>query len=1057
MLCRQDSLFALAHSAMVERLLFARHALWVACTVLLAGTPLLGCARFEPSAGTHDNASGALYRAERQLTFAGRRSGEGYFDSSGENIVFQSERDPKNPFYQIYRMNLESGATTRISSGRGKTTCGWIDPGGAVLFASTHLDPDAESKQEKEFEARAAGKGPRYAWNYDPNYDLFLTRDGREPEQLTTAFGYDAEGSVSPDGRFIVFSSNRHAFDEALAPETREQLAENPSYFIDLYLLDRESGQIRRLTWAPGYDGGPFFSPDGERIVWRRFSLAGDRAEIHTIALDGTDEQVLTRLDAMSWAPFYHPSGDYIVFTTNLHGFDNFELYLVDAEGKSDPVRVTQREGFDGLPVFSPDGDRLLWTSNQTANEKSQLFFADWNDSAARKRLGLPPLSARVQRSGPLSLPATRHDSISPVDLAAHVRALTDDRTAGRRAGTPGEALASDYLARFMESMGLEAAGADGQYLHPFTFTSGISLGADNELRLTRKASEDGKGSETRRLEVDRDWRPLAFSRTGEIPSSAIVFVGYGLVAPERANTGHHVPKAGLSGQADHSEGGRHPDQNALDAYANLDLNDRWVMIFRDLPPSLEGPDRQHFQRYASLRYKAMVARDHGARGVLFVSGPLGRFRNPLVPLRFDASLAGTRIAVLSINDELAEHLLSGQNESLEALQLQAGRLFEHAPKDSDPTTPRAAFSPFEIDTMRLAARVDLEIGHGTGHNVLGRLQVGRQPSRETILLGAHYDHLGHGQGSASLASGDEVGGIHAGADDNASGVAVLLEIAEELKHRQETGIALGERDFVFAAWSGEELGLLGSARWVADHVDPHASDPHTSAPLHGASPAEGVVAYLNFDMVGRLRDNLVIQGLGSSPAWPSLLESAAAPLELSILPQNDSYLPTDATSFYTSGIPILSVFTGIHSEYHTPRDTIEFLNFEGATQIAKLGSRIAQSLSRRVDPPRYHAQTSPSTDQTRSGFRVFLGTVPDYAEGGVTGVRLTGVAREGPAEKAGLRGGDIIVEVDERPIDNLYDYTYALEALRVGEPASIIVVRDGERITLEIVPGSRD
>jgi S1-C subfamily serine protease len=132
-------------------------------------------------------------------------------------------------------------------------------------------------------------------------------------------------------------------------------------------------------------------------------------------------------------------------------------------------------------------------------------------------------------------------------------------------------------------------------------------------------------------------------------------------------------------------------------------------------------------------------------------------------------------------------------------------------------------------------------------------------------------------------------------------------------------------------------------------------------------------------------------------------------------------------------------------------------LNFDGAAQIAKLGSRIAQSLSRRVDPPRYHAQKSPSTDQTRSGFRVFLGTVPDYAQGGVTGVRLTGVAREGPAEKAGLRGGDIIVEVDERPIDNLYDYTYALEALRVGEPASIIVVRDGERITLEIVPGSRD
>lgn len=1034
-LCRNDSRFTRPLSAALAPVLLRGFILFLGCTLFL------GCATNGAPRGTRSDANGALYRAERQLTFAGRRSGEGYFDPSGESIVFQSERDPENPFYQIYRMNLESGATTRISNGIGKTTCGWIDAQDAVLFASTHLDPAAESKRKKELETRAAGKRPRYAWNYDPNYDLFMAREGQEFEQLTTAFGYDAEGSVSPDGRLIAFSSNRHAFDEALAPETREQLAENPSYFIDLYLLDRDSGQIRRLTSEPGYDGGPFFSPDGQRIVWRRFSLEGDRAEIHTIALDGTDERILTRLDAMSWAPFYHPSGDYIVFTTNLHGFDNFELYLVDVEGKSDPIRVTNREGFDGLPVFSPDGNKLLWTSNQTLTKESQLFFADWNDSAARRRLGLPASRPQAQRTGPLELPPTQHASISPADLESHVRALTDDRTAGRRAGTAGEALASDYLARFMQSIGLEAAGADGRYLHPFEFTSGIAVGDDNELQLTMN------GSDAQRPEIDTDWRPLAFSRSGEIPASPIVFAGYGLIAPERAGA---TPQAASAGMTDLT---RHPDKNAFDAYADLDATDRWVMVFRGLPPSLEGPDRQHFQRYASLRYKAMVARDHGARGVLFVSGPLGKFRNPLVPLRFDASLAGTRIAVLSISDELAARLLSDEDRNLEELQLDASRPFENPSSTSDLTEPGESFSPFEIASARLAARVDLETMHAAGNNVLGRLQVGRQPSRETILLGAHYDHLGHGEGSSSLASDDDVGGIHSGADDNASGVAVLLEIAEELIHRQESGIALGERDFLFAAWSGEELGLLGSARWVADHVDPQARDPHRSE----QGPSEGVVAYLNFDMVGRLRENLVIQGMGSSPAWPSLLESAAAPLDLSIIPQSDSYLPTDATSFYTDGIPILSAFTGIHSEYHTPRDTIDLLNFEGAMQIAKLGSRIAQSLSRRVDPPRYHAQQAPSTDQTRSGFRVFLGTVPDYAQSGVTGVRLTGVAKGGPAEKAGIRGGDIIVEVDERPIDNLYDYTYALEALRVGEPASIVVVRDSDRITLEIVPTSRD
>ena len=644
------------------------------------------------------------------------------------------------------------------------------------------------------------------------------------------------------------------------------------------------------------------------------------------------------------------------------------------------------------------------------------------------------PRGTPSNSTGPLEVPRTSRHSISTADIESHVRALTDDRTAGRRAGTPGEAHANDYLARVMESIGLEPAGADGQYLHAFDFTSGVSVGEENELRLT----ENGRDSD--RLELDSDWRPLAFSRSGDITESGIVFVGYGIQAPARVTDAHtdaHGPPKPSS------------DDTAYDAYADVDVTDRWVLTFRGLPSSLEGPDRQYFQRYASLRYKAMVARDHGARGVLFASGPLSHFRSALVPLRFDASLAGTRIAVLSIGDELAARLLSTGKQDLKTLQRLAGRALDANAIPSPETQLEGDFHAFEIENTKLAARVDLETIQATGHNVLGRLQVGREPSRETILLGAHYDHLGHGEGSGSLAAHDERGKIHGGADDNASGVAVLLEIAEDLMHRRESGLTLGERDFVFAAWSGEELGLLGSARWVADHVDPHIQDPRRRD--------EGVVAHLNFDMVGRLRDNLVIQGMGSSTAWPDVVERAAAPLHLAITPQADSYLPTDATSFYTSGIPILSAFTGIHSEYHTPRDTLGRLNLAGSAEIARLGSRIAESLSRRVDPPPYQAQEAPSTDPTRSGFRVFLGTIPDYAQSGIEGVLLSGVAQKGPAESAGVRAGDIIVEVDGRAIDNLYDYTYALEALRVGEPATIVVERSDKRVTLEIIPASRD
>ena len=631
--------------------------------------------------------------------------------------------------------------------------------------------------------------------------------------------------------------------------------------------------------------------------------------------------------------------------------------------------------------------------------------------------------------SAPLPLPETTHAAISAVDLEAHVRALTDPRTRGRRAGSEGERIAADYLARVFASIGLAPAGDAGDARHRFSFTSGVALGPANALSIS---SPDAPSIE---LEIGRDWRPLAFSRSAEIPASPVVFAGYGLLVAENEN------------------------RAAIDEYAGIDVQDRWVLVFRDLPQSLDSELRQALQRHASLRYKAMVARDHGARGILFVSGPLGRFREELVPLRFDASLAGTRIAVVSIDDEVAKKLLAETGNTLEVVQATVDAELSNTSKNAKDTShAQTANSSGEAENfdrvqrpgelaggrLELGGRVDLETQRATGTNILGRLQVGDTPSRQTIVLGAHFDHLGHGEGTGSLASGSDVGGIHPGADDNASGTALLIEIAEWLVSRKRAGLDLGERDFIFAAWSGEELGLLGSHAWVEEHVNPHSDE-------------EGPVAYLNFDMVGRLRENLVVQGLGSSPAWAELLERAAAPLALSISPQQDSYVPTDATSFYTQGIPVLNAFTGAHSEYHTPRDTLEFLNFEGTAEIGELFARVAEALSRAPNVPAYQAQRSPASGLGRTGFRVFLGTLPDYAQTEVSGVRLSGVAPAGPAEESGIRGGDIIVEVDGRTIENLYDYTYALEALRVGIAARIVVLRENQRVELEVVPGSRD
>ncbi|NOX58202.1 MAG: hypothetical protein GXP29_05005, partial [Planctomycetes bacterium] len=327
----------------------------------------------------------------RQVTFEGRRSGEGYFSADGSKMIFQSERDPKNPFYQIFVLDLNTGNTKRVSTGTGKTTCPWLHPDGKLaLFASTHDDPDSLAKQQVEIDRRASGKTKRYEWDYDEHYEIYSTKLGSgKYENLTRTRGYDAEGSFSPDGKWIAFASNRHAYTDTLSEDDRHLLEIDAKVFLEIYIMRADGSEVKRLTDVMGYDGGPFFSPDGKRICWRRFTPDGNTAEIWTMNIDGTDPRQITRLGNMSWAPFYHPSGEYLIFTTDINGRSNFELYIVDVDGKKDPVRASNLPAFDGLPVFFPDGKRLAWTSNRTPNKKGQLFFADFNDAKARELLSL--------------------------------------------------------------------------------------------------------------------------------------------------------------------------------------------------------------------------------------------------------------------------------------------------------------------------------------------------------------------------------------------------------------------------------------------------------------------------------------------------------------------------------------------------------------------------------------------------------------------------------------------------------------------------------------------
>ena len=329
----------------------------------------------------------------RRLTVDGRRAGEGYWAPDGKRLVFQSEREPGNPFYQIYTVDLTTGQTFRISPGMGKTTCAFFRPGtDQILFASTHHDPNSKKLQDEELAFRASGKERRYAWDYDPEMEIYvISEKTKELQRLTNARGYDAEASYSPDGQWIAFSSMRDAYNRTLTDAEKKQLATDPSFFGEIYIMRADGSGQRRLTNVNGYDGGPFFSPDGKRIVWRRFDEQGLIADVWTMNLDGTDQRQVTSFKAMSWAPYIHPSGEYLLFASNKLGFENFEVFMTDVAGTKEPVRITYSDGFDGLPVPSPDGTQIAWTSSRGGGREGQIFLAQWNHDAARKALAAAP------------------------------------------------------------------------------------------------------------------------------------------------------------------------------------------------------------------------------------------------------------------------------------------------------------------------------------------------------------------------------------------------------------------------------------------------------------------------------------------------------------------------------------------------------------------------------------------------------------------------------------------------------------------------------------------
>ena len=917
----------------------------------------------------------------RRLIYEGRRSGEGYFSADGGLLVFQSERRPENPFYQIYLLDLATGDTREVSTGIGKTTCAFIRPDGSeILYGSTHHDPRSAELQQQELDFRASGQERRYAWDYDPEMDIYaVAMAGGEPRRLTDARGYDAEGAYSPDGEWIVFASTRDAFNRELSERERNLLEVDPAYFGEIYLMRADGSEQTRLTNVPGYDGGPFFFADGSRIVWRRFSEDGLIADVWSMNPDGSDQRQLTDFGAMSWAPYQHPSGEYIFFASNKLGFENFEVFIVDTEGTKEPVRVTYTDRFDGLPVPSPDGRQLVWTSSRHGGDGGQLYIGDWNHEAALAALAASP---DREVSG---LPADPRSA-----LESHVTTLASPEFGGRLTGTVGEQRAAAYLAEQLAALGAEPLPGEDDLLLDFEFTSG-ARDTGSTIRI-ETGTGDAAFSDHTQIQA------LGFSDSTEVEGEA-VFAGYGIRVPDSQDFGY-------------------------DSYATLDVAGKIAVVLRYVPEDLEGGARAILNRYSGLRYKALTAREAGAVGLLILTGPRSPNAGETIPMAFDTAAAGSGVAAASIGGEVANALFAATGRELEEIQ-----------KSFDDGNPHNA--GFELPGIRVTLKTEIERERGTARNVVAVLPGGKAESlaKPWVVVGAHYDHLGRGRGGNSLARPDEKDAIHLGADDNASGTAAVLAAARQLRE-------LGhDRNVALAFWSGEELGLLGSADFVDDAV----------------IPTDQIAAYVNLDMVGRVRDNrLTVQAVGSSPDWAGLVEAANVPVGFDLGVQTDPYLPTDTSSFNGAGVPTVNLFSGSHEDYHRPTDTADRINYDDLERVARFAALLTRRAANQAEPLEF-ARVERTLQQggSRDTVRAYTGTIPDYASE-VEGLLLGGVMEGGPAAEAGLQAGDVVVEFAGQTIANIYDYTYALDAVKIDEPIEVVYVRDGERHTTTLTPRAR-
>jgi Peptidase family M28/PDZ domain/PA domain len=571
----------------------------------------------------------------------------------------------------------------------------------------------------------------------------------------------------------------------------------------------------------------------------------------------------------------------------------------------------------------------------------------------------------------------------SPQRYIADIKTLTTPKMEGRGDGTKGLVRAEHVIADRYKNLGLLPAGNHG-FLQAFVVTTGAQLKGNNHLNIQ---NGDAKSD----LKMNQDYVPFSYSDSGSATSS-LVFVGYGASA----------------------------DEFGYDDYAGVDAKDKIVVVLRFEPSGFAAQSgNQGLTRHSQLITKAINARNHGAKGLILVNGKLGDGEEDLLT-RFGSVSGPENVGILfaQVKNSVADEWFRAAGKSLKDVQ-------EQINSSSKPAT--FAFP----ETLHASLTVGIETTRATVDNVLAYLP---GKTDEYVILGAHYDHLGRGTFDSLAPS--QIGQLHPGADDNASGTAGLLELARilsPLKGQLQRGI-------LFASFAGEELGLLGSAAWVKDPT----------------KPLDKAVAMLNMDMIGRIKDNKVyVGGVGTGSTLQKILDEAHGDSPLKFEISQGGYSSSDHTSFVTKHIPVLFFFSGLHSDYHKPSDTWEKINPDSATALVNIVARTALDLADESPKPTFVevVENNPHAGMPSSaggGYGPYFGSIPDFGQT-ENGVKFSDVKPGSPAAKAGLKAGDVLIQFGDKPIKNLYDFTDALRRSKIGDVVPVTVLRDGQEMKVDV------